>query len=202
MIAPASRVDVSHLPDFEFDHRASMWWGTLAFIAVEGTTLMVCISTYFYLRRNFDAWPPPDTPLPALLPATLAIVVALASLVPAMRTARYGRAFDAAGVRRMLTIHLLFGLGLLILRVVEFLTLHTRWDSDAYGSIVWLTLGIHTTLILTDVMDTALLTAVFLRGREENKHFSGLADNSLYWYFAVASWVLVWLVVYISPRWL
>lgn len=200
MIAPRPRVDVSDLPDFDFDHRDTMWWGTTAFVAIEGMTLLVCLAAYFYLSRNFTQWPPPPTPLPGLGGATLATGVALLSVIPAVMTARRAREMHSDGVRTALVAHALVGLLLVGLRAVELLALRTRWDTDAYGSIVWMVLGVHTTLVLTDLADTILLTVVFLRGREENKHFPGVVDNATYWNFVVATWVVVYAVVYLSPR--
>ena len=88
----------------------------------------------------------------------------------------------------------------MLLRIPEFGALHTRWDSHAYGSIVWTTIGLHIAVAITDVADTIGLTAIFLQGREENKHFASLHDNTLYWYFIVVSWVIVDLVIFVGPR--
>ena len=41
------------------------------------------------------------------------------------------------------------------MRVFEFAHLNVMWDHDAYGSIVWLLLGLHTTHIVTDFLDSA-----------------------------------------------
>lgn len=202
MIAPRSQHDVSSLPDFAFDHKTIMWWGTLCFIAIEGTTILVCVSSYLYLWRNFETWPPAGTPLPGLFVPTLAVLTVLLSTIPAAVADRRARAFDATGVRRALVVHAGAGTLLLVLRVFEFLALRTRWDEHAYGSIAWTVLAVHTAIVLTDVADTYFSAAVFLRGKEENKHFSGVCDNSLYWYFVVASWLLVYVVLFLSPRFL
>lgn len=200
MIAPRPRVDVSDLPDFDFHHRDTMWWGTTIFVAIEGMTLLVCLAAYFYLWRNFTQWPPPPVAPPALGFPTLATGVAVLSLVPARLTGRRARTMRPAAVRPALVAHAFVGTLLIGLRVLELLALRTRWDTDAYGSVVWLILGVHTVLVLTDLADTCLLTMIFLRGREENKHFPGVVDNALYWNFVVATWVIVYAVVYLSPR--
>lgn len=200
MIAPRPRVDVSELPDFAFDHRDTMWWGTTIFVAIEGMTLLVSLAAYFYLWRNFPHWPPPPTPLPGLGLSTLATGVAVLSVIPASISGRRARTLRSDGVRSALVAHAVVGTLLVGLRVLELLALRTRWDSDAYGSIVWIILGVHTTLVLTDLADTYLMTSIFLRRREENKHFSGVVDNAFYWNFVVASWVVVYAVVYLSPR--
>jgi len=38
-----------------------------------------------------------------------------------------------------------FAIAFIVVRAYEFGTLHCRWDTNAYGSIVWTLLGFHTT---------------------------------------------------------
>ena len=57
----------------------------------------------------------------------------------------------------------LFGVALCVVRALEFTTLNVRWDDSAYGSVVWVLLGLHTFNLVTDVADTLVLTAVMLR---------------------------------------
>jgi cytochrome c oxidase subunit I+III len=75
------------------------------------------------------------------------------------------------------------------------------WDADAYGSVVWLLLGLHTTHLVTDVYDTVVLAAVlfFSRPLEGRRHVD-VAENSLYWYFVVWSWLPIYAVIYLAPR--
>ena len=51
---------------------------------------------------------------------------------------------DLRAVRCDLVIMTTVGLVLLGLRASEFRTLNVRWDQNAYGSIVWILLGLHT----------------------------------------------------------
>ena len=51
---------------------------------------------------------------------------------------------------------------LLIIRGFEFNNLNCRWTDDAYGSIIWALLLLHTTHILTDWGDTVVLWALML----------------------------------------
>jgi len=178
-----------------------MYWGTLGFVLIEGTTLVVLLVSYFYLRRNFDQWPPPGTPLPSLAIGTLAVLGVLASLVPANRAMRAAERMDRAGTRRWALAHMAAGLLLLALRGVELAGLGTRWDDHAYGSITWLLLGMHTTVVLTDVADSVFIAFVFLLRKDENKHYPSVADNSGYWDFVVASWAVIYVVIYLAPRW-
>ena len=49
---------------------------------------------------------------------------------------------------------LLFGVVFNAFAWCEFCRLNVLWNTDAYGSIVWLLLSLHTTHIVTDFLDT------------------------------------------------
>ena len=85
-------------------------------------------------------------------------------------------------------------------RVFEVGALGTRWDQNAYGSIVWVSMGFHTAHLLTDMLDTVVLIALMYLGPVEGKRFVDCSENSVYWYFVVAMWLPLYLVIYIAPR--
>jgi len=45
-----------------------------------------------------------------------------------------------------------------------------------------------------------LLVLMFTR-HATGKHFSDVSDNAFYWYFVVASWIPLYLLIYWVPRW-
>src|ERR1700687_3219361 len=63
------------LPDQELSRHAPIWWGSTVMITIEGGGLAILIVTYFYIRQNFDLWPPPGTPLPELGASTLDVAI-------------------------------------------------------------------------------------------------------------------------------
>ena len=192
-------LDIRDLPEYAFGHRSIMWWGTLGFIAIEGTVFVLALTSYFYLRSKALQWPL-GVPPPDLLPGIVNSVILFASLYPNQRAKRAAEDEDAAGVKFWLVVCLAFGVAFNIVRIFEFRALNCRWDTNAYGSIVWTILGLHTTHILTDVVDTAVLTAaVFLRPIDGHR-FVDVSENSFYWYFVVLSWVPIYAVIYLAPR--
>ena len=44
------------------------------------------------------------------------------------------------------------------------------------------------------------IAALFLFGPIEEKHFSDVEDNAVYWYFMTLVWVPLYFLLYISPR--
>jgi heme/copper-type cytochrome/quinol oxidase subunit 3 len=193
-------VDVSGLPTTTFSHRALAWWGTLGFIAIEGTTLFIAIIAYFYLSRNFQTWPPEHTLRPNLFWPTVQVVLLLASLVPAALADRAAYRVDLVKLRQWLLVTLVFSVLILVVRWQEFLALNVRWDSNAYGSAVWTLVGFHTTLILVDLVETAVLTAILFSSRRLDRHISDATDAMFYWNFLVAAWIPIYVIVYLGPR--
>jgi heme/copper-type cytochrome/quinol oxidase subunit 3 len=61
-------------------------------------------------------------------------------------------------------------------------------------------LGLHTTHLVTDTIDTAVLTALLYIGPLQGKRFVDASENALYWYFVVLSWLPIYAVIYIAPR--
>ncbi len=44
-------VDLSKLPDYGFGSRMTPWWGTIGFIALEGTAFVLVLASYLYLPQ-------------------------------------------------------------------------------------------------------------------------------------------------------
>jgi cytochrome c oxidase subunit III len=95
----------------------------------------------------------------------------------------------------------LFGIIPLIPRVFEFGALHVSWDSNAYGSITWTLLGLHTTHLITDLADTlVLLVLMFTRHGRNKRRFGDVQDNAMYWNFVVLTWLPIYACLYGVPR--
>jgi cytochrome c oxidase subunit III len=103
-------------------------------------------------------------------------------------------------VRLWLCVGLVFGFAFLGVRILEFATLNVRWDSNAYGSVVWTLMALHTVHLLTDVADSVVLAVLFFTGPLEGKRFVDASENAVYWYFVVWAWIPIYLVIYWGAR--
>ena len=195
-----SNVDVSGLPTTTFSHRSLAWWGTLGFMAIEATTLFIAVVSYFYLSRNFQTWPPEHTLRPSVLWPTVQVVLLLASLIPTVLADRAAYRIDLPKLRQWFIVMLIFEVAAVFIRWQEFLSLNVRWDSNAYGSAAWSLVGLHTTLLVADLFETAILTAILFSDRLLDRHYSDATDVTFYWYFLVAMWIPIYVIVYFSPR--
>jgi cytochrome c oxidase subunit 3 len=196
-------IDASHLPDHAYGSRSPMWWTTVCIIAIEGTVFLITIGAYFYLQGNETDWPPLGTPDPGLKWATINLLILLVSLVPNELVKKAAEKKAIEKVRIWMVVADLFAIAFCVIRGFEFTTLNVKWDSNAYGSITWTLLGFHTLHLVTDLMDSVVLTALmFTKKGTEGRRFVDVSENAFYWYFVVLSWIPIYLVLYWAPRWL
>jgi heme/copper-type cytochrome/quinol oxidase subunit 3 len=179
-----------------------MWWGTLGMVAIESTMFGLVIASYFYLRTRSPEWPPAGIAPPGLTWGTVTTILLLLSAVPNELTKRAAERVDLGATRLWMVICMIFGIAFAVVRAFEFTTLNVMWTRNAYGSIVWLLLGLHTTHIITDIIDTGVLMALMFIGPIEERRFVDVSENSVYWYFVVLIWLPIYGVIYWGPRWL
>ena len=194
-------VDAAMLPSFAFGHRSPMWWGTVGVAAIEGTVFALAIMMYFYVRTRVTVWPPEASP-PDMLWGTVNTLVLLASLVPNHFTKKAAERRDLHAVRVGMVVCIVFAVVFLVVRVFEFMMLNVRWDTNAYGSAVWLLLGLHTTHLITDFFDTVVLAVLMFTGPLEGRRFVDVSENAMYWNFVVLAWLPIYAVIYLASRFL
>ena len=201
MTQPARRLalDVAVLPHYGFGHRSVLWWATLCMIAIEGMVFALAITAYLYLKGRVPHWPD-GVGVPGLTWGTVNVVIMIASLWPNQLTKRAAERFDRRGVQLWLSICVAFAVAFTAVRFFEFTALRVRWDTNAYGSITWTLLGLHTTHVITDLLDSIVLAAIMFIGPVDEHRFVDISENAFYWYFVVISWLPIYGVLYFLPR--
>lgn len=193
-------VDVTELPTIVFGQRGLLWWGTLGFAVIESMTLLLSIASYFYLRRNFQSFPPLGYPKPDWVKPTIGAALFLLTLGPAFALKKAATKLDVKVTRSWLVILSLCGIVLCGVRALDFVALRVLWMTSAYGSITWVLLGFHGSLLFIEVAEVIGTTALFVKGPVLPRHFPDTCDISNYWYFLVGSWIPIWFIVFIGPR--
>jgi heme/copper-type cytochrome/quinol oxidase subunit 3 len=194
-------IDVSHLPEYQLGGRALVWWGQVGMLVIEGTMFALAFATYFYLRTVVVHWPPPTVaPLDLTIPSIM-LALLLVSCVPmyiadeAAKEEEYGRTvlwFCIAGVLCIAAV---------VLRWYEIAALDFKWYSHAYGSAVWVLLGLHTFHVVVSTGETIVVALIFLtRRRPEHKHYLVVRIDGLYWYWVVAWYILYYVIVAVVPH--
>ena len=195
--------DVAPLPTHAFSHRSLTWWGIVGFMVIEGVAFAIAFAAYFFLSSQEQSWPPPPWLPPDLLAGTVFTVVMLLSEIPNSMVKKAAESHDTHKVRKLLPVIVAIGAVLLIIRGFEFSSLNISWTDNAYGSIIWALLVLHTAHILTDWIDTGVL--MFLMRTPlgfEGRRLVDTDENSLYWRFVWISWLPIYLLIYWLPRWM
>jgi heme/copper-type cytochrome/quinol oxidase subunit 3 len=193
-------LDLSKLPLHGMGTSSPSWWGTLAFMLIEGTGFALAIAVYLYLMSVAVQWPL-NAPLPELTPGTAITALLLASLVPNIVLSRWAKNKDGVRVRIGLIVMSILGAIPLIIRAFEFPALGVWWDDNAYGSVIWTMLGLHTTHLITDLIETLVLTTLmFSRHADNARRYGDVQDNAMYWNFVVIAWLPIYVCIYWIPR--
>jgi cytochrome c oxidase subunit III len=199
-VKPSSTLDVSHLPTVAFGSRDPLWWGGVGLLIIEAVFLAIGMVSYFYLRALTPVWPPPPTARPDLLMPTVNMLLLLVSVVPMWWVDRAARRLERRAVRIGLVLCVILGLVFSGLRVFEFHALHTRWNSHAYGSVVWTLLGLHTFDWVALLVEIIVVMIQAFMGPMTQYRFLDISDSAPFWYFIVAIWLPIYAVLYVVPR--
>ena len=200
-------IDISGLPHHEFDTYDPVWWGNNLLLAIETSMFAILIATYFYLRQNFALWPPPIAqltatlkPLPQLGYGTAVTILLLFSCVPMVLTDIAARRGNRGVSQIGLVVAVACGLAAMVLRGFEFSAVYFRWDSNAYGSVVWFMLGMHALHLLVLTSEAVLLTIWIFTREFDMKHRVDIVTVAVYWYWVTAIWIVLYAIIYFTPR--
>jgi len=199
--APRFSQDVADLPTTKFGSSSLTWWGIIGFMVIEGTAFGLAFAAYFFLMGHEQGWPPEGRAAPDVLAGTLFTILILASEVPNTMIKKAAEARDVPTIRLLMPVMVAIGVVLLVIRGFEFNSLNVRWTDNAYGSIIWALLLLHTTHILTDWFDTVVLTVLMRTPLAyEGRRLVDTDENSLYWRYVWLLWLPIYLMIYWVPR--
>jgi cytochrome c oxidase subunit 3 len=191
-------IDVSELPGHAFGHRAVIWWANLMLVAIELTAFALLFASTLYLRDNFKIWP--TLPNPPLLPASIGVGFAVAS-VPSILAAMFAaRREDRGRTIAWLVVTTVLGVGFAACRAWEFATLPWQWDTDAHASCVWTASGLHAFELAAGVGENAFFFILLACGRFERKTFADIEGNGIFWLFIVGVWLPFYALIYWGGR--
>jgi heme/copper-type cytochrome/quinol oxidase subunit 3 len=175
-----------------------VWWGVVLLVAIEATAMGILLVSALYLRGGpaADVWPPSTVGASALRLGLVEAALLAASFVPMVMAVRAGRRERLAPARAWLAVATLLGLAMLVVRAFEIPRIAFRWDSHAFGSVFWMIFGVHVTHVVTGVLESAMLVALFFVGPVEKKHYADLEASALLWYFSVVEWAPALAILY------
>ena len=201
ILEPRFTGDVAGLPTHKFGPSSLTWWGIIGFMVIEGAFFALAFAAYFFLMGHEQGWPPEGRQAPNLLWGTLFLVVMLISEIPNSMIKKAARERDVPTIRALMAVMIGIGALLLVIRGFEFNNLNCRWTDNAYSSIIWTLLFLHTTHILTDWGDTIVLWALMMTDVGwDGRRLVDTDENCLYWRYVWLLWIPVYLMIYWVPR--
>jgi heme/copper-type cytochrome/quinol oxidase subunit 3 len=199
---PRKVLDVSRLPETAYDSSSVLWWGNCIMFLIEGTTFVIVWASYAYLRLRVPDWPPGRDEMPRLLWGSLSTVMTLVLCAAVYVVDKIALTRRLVPLRRGLLVVVALGLILIALRAAELNALAFRWDSHAYGSLIWVALGMHLVHLIAGTVESAVMASALFIGPVFEKHLLDARVTGLYWYFIAAMWLPTWALVYLVPRYL
>ena len=201
ILEPRFTDDVVDLPTHKFGPSSLTWWGILGYMVIEGAAFGLAFAAYFFLMGHEQGWPPEGREPPTLVAGTLFTIVILLSEIPNTAIKKAANDADVAAIRRLMPIMVGVGIPLLIIRAFEFNSLNCLWTDNAYSSIIWALLLLHTAHIVTDWFDTVVLWALIRTPLAyEGRRQVDVDENALYWRYVWLLWIPIYLMIYWVPR--
>jgi cytochrome c oxidase subunit 3 len=169
--------------------------GLVLFLASESLLFAAFFAAYFTLAGANDPWPPAGTELDVLRAVifTAVFVLSAATMALGVRAARAG---DTGESNRWFAASFVLGLVFAINTFLELATQDFSLDTDAYGTIFYVTIGVHLLHVVAGLI-VVIVALVVTTGRGVAPLSTSRAGAAYYWYFTVALSVVVLVVFYL-----
>lgn len=188
------------LPVNPADHRSPGWWGMILLIATEATFFAYLLFSYFYVASmSQGAWPPEGAPsLGLAFPNTLILLGSSLTLHWAesgIHQAKQGR------LRAGLLLTLALGAVFLSIQMLEYSRKTFTPVTGVYGSLFFTITGFHGAHVAAGMLMNAVVLVRAWRGHFTAARHLAVTNTAMYWHFVDAVWIVVFVALYLSPRW-
>jgi cytochrome c oxidase subunit III len=173
--------------------------GVWVFIVSETMFFAALFFAWYYMRVTAgQVWPPLGAEKPPMLPAVINTVITVLSGV----TMWYANRAIARDNRRGLVVgaavSAVLGMLFMAVQTIEFSDLARLAQQDAYGSMFIVVLFFHVARVLIGVGMIGLVLVRALMGQFSAKRRLAVEGATYYWYFIVAVWLIVFVVLYLN----
>lgn len=179
---------------------STAWWGVATVIATEAMIFLCLLATYFFLRAAAKTWPLGGIELPELKQSSIYSVVLIGSSIPVIWAERAIEHGNVTKLKIGLLLAWCMGAAFLYHTVDDFLKLHFGWRDNAYGSIFYVTVGLHALHVVVGLAISAVVQLKVWLGKVDGERHKTVEIFSLYWHFVDAVWVFVFLSLIVSPH--
>jgi cytochrome c oxidase subunit 3 len=169
--------------------------GAVLWLASELMLFAGFFAAYFTLKGATEVWPPAGVDLQPARPAvfTALFVCSAVTVWLAVRAARAGKLAES---RAFMVVTGLLGLLFAVDTFFELRDVGFGIDTDAYGSIFWILIGVHWLHVLVGLFLIGVIMAI-TQGRSGVPNDTVVTVISYYWYFLVALSIAVFAVLYL-----
>jgi heme/copper-type cytochrome/quinol oxidase subunit 3 len=160
----------------------------------------VLLSAYFFLRASSKQWPIGGLELPELRLSVPFSFVLWGSSLPIFWAEAGIRRGDQGRLRAGLLISFLMALGFLGWTVKDFIDLHFGWRDNAYGSIFYTVVGLHTLHVVVGALMNVIVQIKAWQGKFSAERHRTVEVFGLYWHFVDVVWVFVFPSLFLSAH--
>ena len=142
----------------------------------------------FTIRANLAQWPPAGTDLDTLQ-AGIFTVILVASSGTMWMAVWHEEHMERAKARRWIYVSIVMGLMFLMNQVYEWTHFATRWYTNSYGSIFFITTGLHGLHVFIGLLAMVLLLGRIRGQAGDPGELAAFQGVSYYWHFVDVVWV-------------
>ncbi len=175
--------------------------GMLVFLAAETMLFAGFVTAFLVFRLGAPVWPPPFQPRLPLGITGVNTAVLLLSGYTMWRAIRAGRRGDPGGLAGGLALTALLGAGFLGLQGYEWgrlLAFGLTAASGVYGGMFYVLIGAHAVHVVGALVWLCVLVVRAVAGRATGPDAALGSVFSIYWYFVVALWPVLYVLVYVA----
>jgi heme/copper-type cytochrome/quinol oxidase subunit 3 len=192
-------VPVATLPAGATGAEAVGWWGMVFFILTEAALFAYLFFSYFYIGSRYSEWPPSGPPKLTL--AVVNTIVLVTSSLPMWWAERSVRRDRQGRFKLGLLIVLVMGVAFLIIEGMEWSQQSFTPATNAYASLFFTITGFHFAHVSLGLLMNLELQYRAWAGRINVRRPLAARNIAAYWHFVGLVWVVLFLVIYISPHW-
>jgi cytochrome c oxidase subunit 3 len=171
-------------------------FGTILFLASEFMLFGGLFAAYFGLRSETTPWPPEGI-LPDVRLAAMGTAMLVLSSFALARGLDRGARGQLNLLRRWTLVAMALGVGFLGLEVWDWTHVAFAISSQPYGTMYFTLTGIHGLHVLAGLVVLSVLIARSHQGAYSQGKLTGAHAMAYYWQFCDATWILIFLVVFV-----
>jgi cytochrome c oxidase subunit III len=163
--------------------------GVMIWLGSEVMFFSGLFAALFTIRAHLQQWPPGHTKLD-VLQAGIFTMILISSSFTMQRAVWLQERDRRASAKRWVWGTFILGAMFLSNQIYEWTHLTTRWNTNAYGSIFFITTGLHGLHVFLGLVAMTFL-AIRMKGREHSDpgELSNFQAVSYYWHFVDVVWI-------------